>query len=210
MVQQVRIPRERIGALLGPKGKDKRSLQKKSGIVIEVQSSDGLVIIDPSSADPIMGMKVAEFVKAVGRGFSPQVARRLLEDDQYLRLIDIRDFAGKSQRRIIQVRGRVIGQAGRTRKVLEDLSGCLLAIQGTTIAIIGGLGEIEPCSEAIEMLLSGSEHAAVYGFLERNRRRDREKSFLEAAFGIGIPEGDVPTGGLRPPEDDESDGVGEE
>jgi ribosomal RNA assembly protein len=109
-------------------------------------------------------------VKAIGRGFSPERAFRLINDDIYFTLLDIRDFVGKSQKHVRRVRSRIIGTKGRTRELIEELTGVSVSIYGNTVAIIGDSEELASAVSAVEMLLSGSEHSAVYAFLEKRKR----------------------------------------
>jgi len=41
------------------------------------------------------------------------------------------------------------------------------------VAIIGDEWSMDVCRRAVDMLLSGSEHKSVYGFLEKMRRSKR-------------------------------------
>ncbi len=167
----VKIPEERVGVLVGTNGDVKKRLEEKTGTTIDIDSESGDVTIDDSKAeDPILVLKCADMVKAMGRGFSPEKAMNLLSDDVYFTLIDIRDFVGKEKKHIRRVRGRIIGQRGKTRRLIEELTGVYMSVYGNTIGIIGGRVEMGVAVHAIELLLSGSEHATVYGFLEKKRR----------------------------------------
>jgi ribosomal RNA assembly protein len=46
-----------------------------------------------------------------------------------------------------------------------------VSIYGNTVAIIGDSLQIDVARRALDMLLSGSEHAAVYHFMEKRRAR---------------------------------------
>ena len=109
--------------------------------------------------------------KAIGRGFSPEIAYQLLEMEYYFEIVDIRDYVGRSKKRLGTVRGRLIGRGGKTRHIIEDMTGCNLAIQGHTVGIISDLEGLEAAKVAISMVLSGSEHGSVYKYLESFRRR---------------------------------------
>ncbi len=115
------------------------------------------------------GLKAFNIVRAVGRGFSPEKAMRLVDDDVFLEVIDIREFAGKKKNSVRRVRGRLIGTRGKTRRLIEELSGADVSVYGNTVSIIGDFLEIDIARNAITMLLSGSEHSTVYHYLERRR-----------------------------------------
>lgn len=164
-----RISAERIGVLIGPDGMTKGRLQEATGTNIAVDSETGEVTIDESNApDPVLAIKAREIVNAMARGFSEERAFRLLAEDAYLEILDIKDFA-QSRNRVAQIRARVIGTRGKTRRLIEELTGVEMSIWGHTIALIGGAFEMAIAREAVVMLLRGSEHKTVYRFLERKR-----------------------------------------
>lgn len=164
-----RCPAERLGVLIGPDGATKRRLQEATGTEIAVDSTTGEVTIDESgAADPVLGLKARDVVRAMARGFSEERAFRLLEDDAYIEILDIKDFA-RSKNRVAQVRARLIGTRGKTRRIVEELTGVDVSVWGHTVALIGGPFEMAIAREAVIMLLRGSEHKTVYRFLERKR-----------------------------------------
>ena len=164
-----RIPQERIGVLIGPGGETKRLLERASGVQILIDSDTGEVTIDESAAkDKFLAVKARDIVLAIGRGFSEERAFRLLGDDSYFVVLDIKDYARTSER-IAQVRARVIGTRGKTRRIIEDLTGADVSVYGHTVALIADDLQLPIAQEAFEMLLKGSEHATVYRFLERKR-----------------------------------------
>ncbi len=164
-----RISVERVGVLIGPEGATKRRLEEATGASILVDSATGEVTIDESRAsDPVMALKARDVILGIARGFSEERAFRLLGDDMYLEVLDIKDFA-HSKNRISQIRARLIGSRGKTRRLIEELTGVDLSVWGHTIALIGDSFEMSIAREAVVMLLRGSEHATVYRFLERKR-----------------------------------------
>lgn len=177
--QSVRIPVERVGAVIGKEGGTKKFLEQEMGVTLEVDSREGLVTVRSDSAlktDPFSATKVIE---AIGRGFSPQKARRLLDEGAALEVIDLRDFAGRSVNSLERIRGRVIGLKGKSRRVIEELTGCSLSVYGRTVAIIGEADEVQNASQAVRSLATGSQHKAVYNTLQKARtKRKMEKMFL--------------------------------
>ena len=140
----VRIPASRIGAVIGPKGRTKRKLEELSGCKLTIDSAEGLVEIkQKNKEDALKNLQLTSAVKAIGRGFNPEKAYQLLEMDYYLEIIDIRDYVGRSKKRLGIIRGRLIGREGKTRHIIEDMTGCDLAIQGHTVSIISDLDGFE-------------------------------------------------------------------
>ncbi len=174
----VKVPKSRIGALIGKEGETKKRVEALTKTKINVDSVYGDVSIDDRDSDGFMAMKAMDFVQAVGDGFSPERAWRIFKEDVYFEEIDIKEFVGKRENRIRVVKGRIIGKNGKTRKIIEEMSGAEISIYGNTIAIIGEYYQLETAKKAIEMLLQGSKHATIYGYLEK-RRRDMKYSALD-------------------------------
>ncbi len=167
----VRITADRIGVLIGKSGETKRMLQKVTGLPIKV-SKDGTVTIDDEKTDdPLMALKLVEVVKAIGRGFNPENALRLLDDDEYLEIIDLKECVADKQ--MNRVRGRLIGRDGKTKKIIEDLTLCEMIVYGNTVGLIGNSISLPVAKHAVEMIINGSEHSSVYSYLEGQRPRLR-------------------------------------
>jgi len=177
----IKIPKERVGALIGPDGTTKKSIEEKLSVELEVDSETGDVnaVMGENVADPSLLFTAKDVVMAVGRGFSPEHAFRLIRDEEaVLDILDLRTVFGKSEADIKRVKGRIIGMNGKTRTIIEELTGTSVAVYGHTVGIIGTLEQAQVAREAIEMLIKGSMHATVYRFLHR-KRRELKKKMLE-------------------------------
>lgn len=164
----MRIPKERVGALIGTDGETKELIERRAGVKLQIDT-EGEVNIEENPQDPLAALKVMDLTKAIGRGFSPQRAIRLLDDDEYLEVIELGDFIGKKSDQLARVRSRLIGTNGKTRRIIEDLTGAHMSIYGSTVSLIGNSVQLPVAKTAVEMILRGSEHATVYRYLERSR-----------------------------------------
>jgi len=178
----VRIPKERIGVLIGQDGRIKREIESRTGTRLLIDSETGEVTIEVAE-NPLGGLQALEVVKAIGRGFSPERAFRLFEEDQYLDIIEIKDFVGDSEKAMQRMRGRVIGESGKMRRTIEQMTGAYVSVFGKTVSIIGDPEQIRTARTAIQMLLSGSEHSSVYRFLEREKAK--KKNVIFPRMGVG-------------------------
>ena len=173
-MRSIRIPQDRVGTLIGTKGETKKMLQRISGIKIDVDTEGEVTIYDDAeTADPLMALKIIDVIKAIGRGFAPDRATRLFDDDEYLEVVDLKEFVGGRNNQLARIRGRIIGKDGKTRKIIEDLTGVYVTIYGNTVALIGNSVSLPVAKHAVELLLNGSEHATVYHYLESQRPRLR-------------------------------------
>ena len=114
-----------------------------------------------------------EIVTAIGRGFSPETAMTLLKGENTLHVIDLREFVGKSQSQVERIKGRIIGEGGKARKNMEQLSDTSISVYGRTVAIIGETSKLKITVDAISSLSNGRMHGAVYNKLEAARKRDK-------------------------------------
>jgi ribosomal RNA assembly protein len=172
MKQETRITRERIGVLIGKKGMTKREIEEKTKSTIQVDSEEGLVHIEGEEADGFL--HAVEIVKAIARGFSPERALTLLEDeDIFLEVIELSEFA-ENPAKLERIRGRIIGRDGKSRSQIEDLTSTEISVYGKTVAIIGMIEQVKVAREAIEMLINGISHESMYSFLERKKREMKQ------------------------------------
>jgi len=177
----IRIPKNRIGALIGPEGKTKKYIEEKLSVELQIESDAGGVTITlgEKAEDPSLLFKAKDVVTAIGRGFSPEHAFRLIRnEDLMLDIIDLRAIFGRSESDIRRVKGRIIGMEGKTRKIIEELTDTNICVYGHTVSIIGDIEQVQAAREAIQMLINGSPHNIVYRFLHR-KRRELKKRTLE-------------------------------
>lgn len=172
-MKAVRIPKERVGVIIGTNGETKAYMEEKLGVQLNVDTEGEVTIMEESAKDPLAVLKAMDVVKAIGRGFSPQHAYRLFDDMEYLEIIDMKDYVGNKTEHLTRQRARVIGSNGKTRRLIEDLSGVDLSVYGSTVGIIGQPEQVQVARKAVDMLLRGSEHSTVYRFLERSRPKLR-------------------------------------
>jgi ribosomal RNA assembly protein len=115
---------------------------------------------------------------AIGRGFNPETAKLLLKQDYSMELLSLEDFADK-KKQLERVRGRVIGKKGKSRETIENLTETSVSVYGKTISIIGLTENVTMARSAIEMLLEGATHSAVYRRLEKYRRTLKQQRAAE-------------------------------
>ena len=185
----LRVPQNRIGALIGKKGDVKRSIEKATETCLDINSEEGIVYISPKEnmENPLGVWNANHIVKAITRGFNPEVALKLVDDDVYLDIIKLTLFVGKSKKALTRYKSRIIGKDGKTREIIMDMAEVDMAIYGKTVSLIGGLKNIQIAKEAVEMILNGSRHKSVYGFLEHKQQELKLKEF-KSVVGIETEE----------------------
>lgn len=177
----VRIPKERIGVLIGPDGKVKQNIEEKFMVTLEIESESGgvTIVLSDKATDPSLLFKAKDTVTAIGRGFSPEHAFRLLRnEDDIFDFIDLRLVFGRSESDIKRVKGRIIGANGKTRKLIEELTGASVVVYGHTVGFIGAFERVDVARNAVQMLIDGCQHNTVYKYLQR-KRSDFKKERLQ-------------------------------
>ncbi|MBM1154800.1 RNA-processing protein [archaeon] len=175
--QTVVVPPDRIGVLIGREGKHKRSLERLLGVRIEVDSKTGRVRIIAPSENVENLLKAVNVDRAISVGFSPDRAHALLDDDYFLDVIELRDL-GISKKDYERLLGRVIGEKGKAKRLIEEVTETYLSIYRGKVAIIGTAENIEAARHAVRMLLQGRQHATVYRYLFSWRRRKKRERML--------------------------------
>ncbi|MEZ0394029.1 MAG: KH domain-containing protein [Desulfurococcaceae archaeon] len=175
-----RVPLERIGVLIGKDGAVKKEIEDRTGTKLSVDSTTGSVVIEPArpttNADDVL--RARDVVRAIALGFSPDRAFRLLDEDQVLVVIDLKEYVGDKPNHIERIIGRIIGEEGKTRRIVEEVTGTYVSVHGTTVAIIGDYESSDIAKNAVELLINGKPHAVVYRYLEdRMRALKRRRAF---------------------------------
>jgi ribosomal RNA assembly protein len=174
----IRIPLDRVGVLIGPDGEVKQKIEQTFGITLVIDSVVGNVevILNPDQNDVSVLFTVANIVQAIGRGFSPNRAMMLGNEDYDLAVIDLEEYVGTSRNAQERLKGRIIGKEGKSRIIIEELTDTNLSVYGSTVAIIGHIEALPAAREAVAMLIRGSFHKTVYNYLfayRRQLKRDR-------------------------------------
>ena len=190
-MQHVKIPQDRVGALIGEGGETMRAIEDRAEVRLDIDSETGQVAVE-TTGDPVTALKGPDIVKAIGRGFAPEEAMRLLDDELMLfEIIDI-DAASRNRNDLRRHKGRLIGEDGRTRELMEELTGASVVIYGSTLGIIGDPEQVEAVREAAQMIIDGAPHGAVYSFLEERGELAETLNVPDATASTGTDDAEAP------------------
>ena len=175
------IPFERMGVLIGKEGSTKSKIEDAFKARLLIQSQGGVVEIVPreDSDDPTTILRARDVVLAIGRGFSPERAMELVDDDIVLDIIDLREMFGRNENDIARLKGRVIGREGKIRRLIEEMTDAKVSVYGHTISTIGEYEDVTAAREAIELLLKGKQHSTVYKLLRKIKSESKKRETLE-------------------------------
>ena len=167
----VKIPKERVGILVGPEGKTKKYIEDKLQVKLDIDKEGSVtVILSENCTDPSLLLRAKDIVTAIGRGFPPETAFRLIRnEDDIFDMIDLRLIFGRSESDMKRIKGRIIGTEGKTRKLIEELTEADVVVYGHTIGIIGSFTEADAARNALQMIIDGCEHHTMYNYLQKKR-----------------------------------------
>jgi ribosomal RNA assembly protein len=150
-MESILIPRERAGII------NKKVIEKiKDELGITIVKNRNVIELGGEGIEYLLARNI---IMAIGRGFSPVRAYRLLDEEQELLITEL---GNRAQR----IRARLIGTNGKARKRIEWKTGVAISVLGKTVAIIGNWEEMNKARKAVEMLINGTSHTYVYRWLD--------------------------------------------
>jgi ribosomal RNA assembly protein len=160
------LEKNRIPVFIGKSGSMKRIFEKELNCKIDVDSQTGkITLIDEDSLSAFI---LNNMVNAINIGQNPQNALKLENENYVHDIIDVKNFV-KDHARVKVVMGRIIGKEGSTRKIIEEISKCNLALKDSLVSVVGTYENTIIVHQAIEMLIKGASHKSLYSYLERNK-----------------------------------------
>ncbi len=172
---ELRVPKERVAVVIGKQGEVKKRLERETKTHLDIDSEEGIIQIKGDNALHLFTSR--EIIRAIGRGFNPEIALLLLKQDYGLEIINLNFFA-KSEKDMLRLKGRVIGEGGKSRTTIEKLTDTYISVFGKTISILGEYGGLAFARKAIEQLVEGSQHSNVYKWLEKRQKEMRFKELM--------------------------------
>lgn len=129
-------------------------------------------------AESVKEMDVLNVLKAVFMGFDYSEAIRLFNEPMTrFELINIKDKT-RNYKEFKRQKGRVIGENGKAKRVMSDLTDASIQVHGDKVGILGDMNDAMKAREAVMKILDGSPHSHVYNTLEKYKRRKNRKRLM--------------------------------
>ncbi len=164
-MEMIKIPVERVGALLGAGGGTKKRLEELTEAKINV-NEDGEVEISGASAEEFF---LKDVIMAIGRGFAAPDAEKLLKDSYALEIIDLKKIC-KGENDLKRIRGRIIGEEGKMKGEIEAATECRISVYGWTVGIIAPHDTMGYAKKAVGKIVEGAQLASVFNDLAKYRK----------------------------------------
>ncbi len=147
--------------------KAKKELEERLEVKIEIKGEKVEL-----EGEPLEEYEASLVFDALCFGFSPRKALSLLDENNVFRVINMKDFTRKKN--LKEVRGRVIGKHGKTKKTIEDISGADVIIKDNEIGLIAKAENIEEVITGLSNLVKGTKQSNTYRYLERMNKRKND------------------------------------
>ncbi|HVC58600.1 MAG TPA: KH domain-containing protein [Candidatus Acidoferrales bacterium] len=167
-MDSILIPVERARKLKGEPAAIKKISKLCGGCKI-IMVTEGTIELE---GEPYAEFSAKGVLAAFGRGFDVDVAAKLVENDYYFTTKDIGHLFGSSKR-VMQVKARIIGENGRTKRYIEEVTGARISVYGDTVSFIGTIDEITEAEAAMDTLIDGGTHKLAYMRMEAAHRKNK-------------------------------------
>jgi len=166
----VLLPSKRIARLLKNNSRSLHELEERGRVEIFIREQgggEGIIEIEGESENEWIAEQA---LKAIDLGFEPKHAFKLFNENYFLEVIDVGQAMRGNERAVQRQKARIIGEEGKAKKKIEELSEALLALSDDErVGIIGEFEEMKSAKEAILRLLEGANHAGVFAFLKKEK-----------------------------------------
>lgn len=161
----VTVPDERISVVkkLIPR------LEEISNTEIIFDEKTKSIQVVPKNNNAYDAMKVVSVIRAIGLGFEPDDAMKLMSDDYTFEEINLKEVAN-SLDDLKRIKGRIIGEKGKTKRIIQEYTGVKIIVTEHSVGILGRIEQVDIAKRAIEMLIKGKEHSTVYKYLDKVER----------------------------------------
>lgn len=161
----ITVPDDKLNVLKGILPR----LEEISNTKVEIDEKTKSIKVSPKTGNAYDAMKVISVIKAIGLGFSIDDSMKLMSDDYGLEIIDLKDYFS-SPEAIRRIKGRIIGEKGKTKKTIQEYTGVQIIIRDHMIGLLGNIEQLQIAKKAIELLIQGKEHSTVYKYLDQAER----------------------------------------
>jgi len=178
------VPPESFEKVKGGLGQVMGELRRRLGVRLTLDESNSRVLIEAEGeGDAANVLRARDIVRAIAIGFSPQDALQLLDEDYVLVVVDVTQVVGDKESHLRRVLGRVIGENGRARRTLEEITGTKIVVNDRgLVGIIGDYERSQIARHGVELLVQGRMHATVYRRLESMMRELKRRESTELWF----------------------------
>lgn len=154
-MQFIGIPQKRVKYL-----KDHIKVIEKN-LLVSIKFKGELIELE--SSDPLQEYLTKKIIHAIGQGFDINISLSLINEENVLKIINLDEFLSPNaiQRQI----GRIVGEKGKFKKVIEEEGNVYICIQDEEVSVIGQFEDVEIAVNAIQKLIGGTPHSNIRKYI---------------------------------------------
>jgi len=165
------VPPEKARDVLRRGGRTRRLIEERFNVSLAIDDETGSVSVKYGSEKAAEAyLAVTKIMAAISAGFDERAIRDMIEKDLSFVVLDLEEIVGSSRPTLTRVKGRIIGERGRARQKVEEVTGCAVSIYENKVGVLGPQETIDVAREAVERLSKGFQHQSVYRFLDSRMR----------------------------------------
>ena len=150
----------------------KKKEQVETVLNVKLEIIGRKVTVTGASLDEFVACNVFD---AISFGFTVNQALLLKDEEIIFKKIHIRSH---KKRNLADLKSRLIGTKGKTRRTLEAISNCKIVVGESDVGIIGDVESVEHVETAIVSLIKGSKQANMYMYLEKMNAKKKKEEFF--------------------------------
>lgn len=136
----------------------------------EVSIDEDAKTVSVSHENSLKELDAKRVVEAIADGFAVHNALKLAREPMnQLATVNVRDMT-RNDKEFKRQKGRIIGENGRTRELISELTGVTISIHRDKVSIIGSDRDVRKARNAVVSLIRGKPHQDVYRDLEKYKK----------------------------------------
>ncbi len=129
--------------------------------------------------------RLDKVISAIKAGFRFEDAIKIITEDWEYLVIDVKKAAEKKSNHLLRMLSRVIGEKGKAKSMLEELTKAKIVIDDRFVHILGDKISSQAAYESIRKLIKGSPHSSVFDFAVSYKRHLKNKE-REAEYYLSL------------------------
>jgi ribosomal RNA assembly protein len=165
-MKYVKVPDDRLN--LFKTGNAKDTIENQTNAKISIDENAKTVSVHHK--DSVKELDAKRVVDAVANGFGTEKALKLSRDPtSHFSTINIQNMT-RNKKEFKRQKGRIIGENGKTKEIISELTGVMIVIYREKVSVIGSDRDVRKAREAIISLIRGKPHQEVYRSLEKYKK----------------------------------------
>lgn len=165
-MKYVKVPDDRL--TLFENGNAKTTVENETEAKVSIDEEAKIVSVRHDNS--VKELDAKRVIQAITNGFEVYEALKLSREPMnQLTTVNIRDMT-RNNKEFKRQKGRIIGENGRTKELISELTGASVSVYRDKVSIIGNDRDARKARYAVVSLIRGRPHQDVYRDLEKYKK----------------------------------------